>query len=120
MMPAAWPDTLPQYLLVDGNRIDTADGRLKSQPDTGPGKMRRRSSAMPRPLSGTIEVSGAQLDILDAFVDAELAGGTLPFTFPKTHGAGTWLVRFAADGLPSEANIGGDRWQVAMGLEILP
>jgi hypothetical protein len=119
-MPATWPDTLPQHLLVDGNHEAMGDGRLKSQTDTGPGKMRRRSSAIARPLSGGMMMTSAQLAILESFVNDTVAGGTLPFYFPMTRGAGTWLVRFATDGLPSWGNVGGLMWSVSLGLEILP
>ena len=69
-MPADWPDTLPQRLFVNGSQEGAADGRLRSKTDTGPGKSRPRSSAMPRPLAGTMRMNGAQLDIL---LDADAA-----------------------------------------------
>ena len=118
-MPASWPNTLPQYLQIQGNQESMPDGRLKSQTDTGPGKMRPRTSALGRPLSGTMFMTAAQLAILDSFVTATLAGGTLPFTFPATYGGGTWLVRLAAS-LPAWSNQGGDLWVVTVALEVLP
>jgi hypothetical protein len=119
-MPATWPATLPQEILVDGNSEAMGDGRLRSQTDTGPGKVRRRSTAMARPLSGSMMMSDDQLDAFEEFVLDDLGGGSLPFLFPKTRGGeGTWLVRFGED-MPSWANVGPDLWTVTMSLEILP
>ena len=119
MTVPSWPDTLPQRYRVDGNQMGMGDGRLRSQTDTGPGKMRPRSSAVADPLAVTMRMRSAQLDILKAFVRDDLAGGTLPFTIPVAIGGGTWLVRFA-DSLPSWVNVGGDRYNVSLALEILP
>lgn len=118
-MPATWPTTLPQRVRRDGYAEEIADGRLKSETDTGPGKMRPRTSARPDPLTVTMRMTGAQLDILAAFIRDDLGRGSLPFTLPAVRGAGTWLVRFA-DRLPSTANAGGDRYNVTLSLERLP
>jgi len=118
-MTASWPGTLPQHYRVDGNQEGIPDGRLKSQTDTGPGKLRPRTSALGRPFSATMRMTSAQIDILSSFVASDLARGTLPFTVPAARGGGTWLVRFA-DSLPSWVNVGGDRYNVTLSLEILP
>ena len=118
-MPATWPDTLPQYLLLDGNREAMGDGRLRTQTDTGPGKVRRRSSAVSKPLSGNMIMTEAQLETLLTFVSTDLVGGSLPFTMPTSRGSDTWLVRFA-DALPAYVHLGGGNWSVALALEILP
>ena len=119
-MVATWPATLPQRYRVDGNQEAIPDGRLKSQTETGPGKMRPRTSALGRPLAVTLRMNNAQLDILDAFIADDLGRGTLPFNIPAPRGAGTWLVRFRASGLPSWVNVGGDRYNVTLAIEVLP
>lgn len=120
-MPATWPGTLPQYLQIDSNKEQVPDNRLISQTDTGPGKMRSRSSALPRPVSGVMLMDSTQLATLDSFIASDLAQGTLPFNFPAVRGGGTWLVRIApSGGMPSYQNLGGDTWQVAIGIEVLP
>lgn len=120
-MPATWPSTLPQYLQIPSNQFQTPDGRLKSPTDTGPGKIRPRTSALGKPFSGNMLMTGAQLATLDTFVSisGDSVGGSLPFTFPAPYGGGTWLVRFAAT-LPTKVNMGGDTWQVSLALEQLP
>lgn len=120
-MTVAWPSDLPQTLLIDGNSFGTPDGRLRSQTDTGPAKVRPRSSAMVQPVAGTMLMTSAQLAILETFTgpSGDSAGGSLPFTFPAPYGGGDWLVRFA-DSLPGKQNLGGDTWQVSLQFEKLP
>ncbi|GAA2888168.1 hypothetical protein GGQ99_004804 [Aminobacter niigataensis] len=118
-MVAAWPATLPQYLLTEGYSEAQGDGRLRTQPDLGPAKVRRRSSSMPGPLQGRMTMSGAQRTILDDFVETTLAGGTLPFTFPDPLTRAPILVRFSAN-LPAWSSPGGDTFIAALDLEVLP
>lgn len=118
-MVDAWPATLPQYLLADGYSEAKGDGRLRSQPDIGPAKVRRRTSAMPGPLRGRMKMSGAQRAILDAFVETTLANGVLPFTFPDPLTRAPILVRFG-DMLPAWTSEGGDTFVAALDLEVLP
>ena len=116
-MPASWPAGIPQYLTIAGNQEGTANGLLRSQTDTGPAKIRRRSSSVPRPLAGSMIMTDAQRDTLVAFVATDIADGALPFTLPQSGGVGTWLVRFT--GLPTYTNLGGGHWSAAFSLEIL-
>jgi hypothetical protein len=66
-----------------------------------------------------MRMSGAQWTALLAFGDATLLKWTAPFTMPSTDD-GIWLVRFRVGSKPPRTNIGGDRWNVTMTLEILP
>lgn len=119
-MVDVWPATLPQHFLQDGYSEGVADGRLVSQMEAGPAKVRRRSSAMPRPLTGRMLMDDDQLDDLRGFVDATLIGGSLPFTFPNPtdFGATGILVRFAS-ALPRWSWRGPDAWDVSIDLEVL-
>jgi hypothetical protein len=116
----AWPGTLPQLVQIDGFSSGNADGRLSTNMDTGPAKMRRRTSASIRPLAATIQCTGAQLATLRTFVDTTLLGGSLPFTFPAPEDGSSLLVRFSDQGLPTWNNLGGDTWQAAFKLDVLP
>jgi len=118
-MVDAWPATLPQYLLAEGYSEAKGDGRLRSQPEIGPAKVRRRSSAMPGPLQGRMMMSGAQRAILDAFVQTTLVNGVLPFTFPDPLTSAPILVRFGMN-LPAWTSPGGDTFVAALDLEVLP
>ncbi|MBE1208104.1 hypothetical protein [Aminobacter carboxidus] len=118
-MVDVWPATLPQYLLADGYSEAQGDGRLRTQPDVGPPKVRLRSSAMPGPLQGRMMMSGAQRAILDNFVKTTLIKGTLPFTFPDPLTRDPILVRFAAN-LPVWTSPGGDTFVASLDLEVMP
>lgn len=119
-MPATWPETLPQRFLIAGNQHQLADPRLSSATDTGPGKSRPRSSAVPDSFTGSMRMSGAQWAILTAFGRDDLARWSLPFTIPAPDGGDDWLVMLRQNALPSRVNIGGDRWTVTMSLLVLP
>lgn len=118
-MPDAWPDSLSHCLPRDGQSEAMGDGLIRYQPDAGPAQVRRRSSAVPRPFTGMVILTRAQLATLRTFVDTTLLGGSLPFTIPAQSEAGTWLVRFADKGLPRWTPAGG-KYRVSFELEILP
>ncbi len=113
-----WPSTLPQVGLVDGYQSGTGDGRLRSEVDAGTAKVRRRFSAVVRPLSIVMEMTADQLATFRAFVSNDLAGGIMPFQFPAQDEAGTWIVQFGRD-MPtwSPRGLG---WAVKLDMVILP
>jgi hypothetical protein len=114
-----WPATLPQLLLVEGYADGVADGRIISNTDAGPPKVRRRSSAMPRPVQGRMIMDTDQLADLRDFVDNTLIGGALPFNFPDPVDGSTVIVLFA-DSLPVWSAYGADTWNVNLSLWIMP
>src|SRR5215207_710173 len=118
-MPDTWPVGLPQCFTFDSLATGFADNRLRSQTDTGPAKVRPRSTAGPRPLSGQMVMTLAQIATLETFVETTLLGGSLPFTFPSQIGGAAILVRFAGE-LPAWSRHGMGRMMVSMSLEILP
>jgi hypothetical protein len=118
-MPDVWPISLPDSFTFESYGEGIADGRLRSQTDTGPGKIRPRSSAMPEPLSGQMAMTGAQLETLRTFVKTTIAGGSLPFLFKSQRGGAQILVRFG-DELPSWQRQGAGRYLVSLKLEIMP
>lgn len=121
MAVAAWPGTLPQKFQKPAFALGSPDGRIASKPDTGPSRIRRRTSTSVTPFSGTIWVTAAQAVILRDFIKTDLAGGTLPFTFPDPLEGADLLVRFdPSQALPSYDNLGGDQWEAVLRLEVLP
>lgn len=119
MIPV-WPDTLPQHFDRQGFALAEGDGRLKSPTDTGPGKMRRRSTAIADPMQGRMSMRLAQILALRAFLKTDLAKGSLPFWLPDPMGGDPLLVRFADEGLPQYQNVAGDLWTASFKLEVLP
>lgn len=117
-MAEVWPAGLPQIPLLEGLAEGTGEGRLASQADHGPAKLRPLTSAIGDPLAATIAVSTAGKAILKTFVETTLIGGTLAFTFPDPDGGADLLARFAT--LPVYRKRGPGTWFVGLDLEILP
>jgi len=118
-MAEVWPSTLPQDFLVDGYSEGIADVRLRSQMDVGPAKVRRRSSAGVRPLSGNMNLTGEQLSALETFINVTTQGGTLAFTFPDPRSDGDLLCRFS-ENMPTWTIVGPNIYSVSLQLEVLP
>ena len=118
-MPATWPADLPRCFIPDTLSTGIADNRLRTQNDTGPGKVRPRATSATRPLSGQMVMTYAQITALEDFVETTLVQGSLPFTFPSQVKGTTILVRFA-DNLPTWTWIGSARMMVNLTLEVLP
>lgn len=115
-MPAEWPETLPTSFFAESISEGIGEGRLVSSMDAGPAKMRRRSSAMPRPMSGTMRMTSEQWEDLREFVETDLLGGSLAFTM--TCGTVEKLVRFTE--MPSRTWFAAGKWAVSINLEVLP
>lgn len=113
-----WPATLPQGLQRTDYAEGIGDGRLRSQMDAGPAKVRRRSSAMPRPLTGTMVVTSAQIQTVRQFIEETLIGGSLPFCMPAPRTGGPILVRLVE--MPSWSALGGKWYRLNLSLEVLP
>jgi hypothetical protein len=119
-----WPVTLPQDWLLEGAAGAIGDNTLRSQPDVGPAKLRRRSTARPDTWSGDMIMTATQYGILDGFYKTTCAGGSLPFT--KTHPVTGSSKNYQFIGPPSYrpsgsyAANGEQYWLVTLNLEILP
>lgn len=110
-----WPAGLPQYVLVEGFSYDFGDGRLRTRTDAGPGKMRRRFSAVARPVSAQIIVEMQEVAIFDDFWGIDTAGGALPFWLPNQIYLGL-LVDPNGDPILSEPEpVKGQPWLVTFG-----
>lgn len=119
MTTPVWPTSLPQAMTMDSFTEAMGDGRLRSPTDTGPGKVRRRFSAVARPVAGTMVMTQTQLETMLAFITDDLSGGSLAFEFPNQRGSTAWLVRIA-DEMPGFRRVANGHWSVDLKLEILP
>ncbi len=144
MTVPVWPSSLPSSMNREGFAHQRGDGRLRSQTDVGPGKTRRRFTAVARPLVGTMWMTRVQLQRFDDWWDVDTKGGSLPFMFPATgkHGfpmrsddgslllsgdgrplliSAWWLVMFSTQSDPPQASsLSDELWPVTLNLEILP
>ena len=118
-MVDAWPADLPQCFIV-GYSDGKGEGRIGTNPDTGPPMMRRRSTAVVRPLSGSMRMTRAQIAILDTFYETTLIAGSLPFTFTDPTFGGTILVMFPIGSQPSWQQTAPGKYRVNISLSVLP
>lgn len=120
-MPAPdWPTELPCTLQISGQAGGIPDGRIISANDTGPAKIRRRTTAMPEPVVGQIIMTAAEIQIMRDWIADDIFGGTLAFYFkdPMTHLP--VLMRFG-DTLPQWSPMPGKkRWLVQLTMEKMP
>lgn len=137
-----WPEDLPVIVTQDGFSLGMRDGRVTTQTDGGPGKMRRRfSSAFQSVAAATV----LKIDVVprfERFWDIDTQGGSRPFLYPDTirhhrplaAPGGTvlmagdvpllterwWVCRFARGEAPSVVPTGPFTFRASFGLEVLP
>ena len=92
MAVPVWPVELPQKVLHDGYSERPVDGRLRTQTDFGPGKVRRRYSSAARPVSCAILVPDTLVARFDRFWNEETSGGVMPFIMPDQIFNGAFLL----------------------------
>jgi hypothetical protein len=113
-----WPSTLPSAPLAEKYRETPPDTALRTQMETGPAKLRQRTTAGVRLFQMEYLVDAAQMASLDAFYRDDLMGGILAFDFPHPRGGGTLSCRFRAP--PAFAAANGEYFRAAVALEALP
>lgn len=119
MALARWPASLPQYFLRSSYSEGTGKSVIRSEMDTGPAKLRRRSRAVVRPVDGSLLMTGDQYETFVTFVENTIGGGALPFEFPHQRRPGEfWLVRLADPDVMATPK--GPLWQVQLKIEVLP
>lgn len=113
----AWPGTLPQLVDQSGYSESPPNILLRSTVDSGPAKSRRRFTSGVRPITCSMILTAAELEILDAFYIDDMASGSLTFTWvhPRTQDAATF--RFTK---PPTYSPFGASYQVSLELEIMP
>lgn len=115
---SAWPETLPQSPLTEGFRETPANTTLRTEMETGPAKLRRRTTAAAATLSLAYLMGTAQLAALDVFYADTLQGGTLAFDFTHPVTGETVSCRFRLP--PARVALNGGYFRVAVELEVLP
>jgi hypothetical protein len=94
-MPA-WPGSLPQFPLVDGNNIALGDNRLVFKPDRGRTIMRRATTSRDDSASFTFSLSAAQVASFMSFYKTDCADGSLSFTYLDPTIGATKTFQFAS------------------------
>lgn len=116
-MPS-WPSTLPSAPLMERFRETAPDTVLRSQMETGPAKLRRRTTAGVREMKLSYLLSRAQVEALDGFYLGDLFGGALAFDFTHPRTGDGVSCRFRAP--PVYTPVNGDYFRAALELEVLP
>ncbi|RUM06819.1 hypothetical protein [Rhizobium chutanense] len=117
MTVPSWPSSLPQMFLRDGYSEEGADNLIASNVSVGPAKVRRRTTANVRPITGSMMMNETQYQAFIDFVADDLKDRAIAFSFPDPHGGSPLLVRMRQ--AASVAAVGID-WRVQIGLEVLP
>ena len=118
-MTPTWPATLPQFVLRGGYAEGFQSTVLFSPTDSGRAKRRQRFLSAPKELNVVIPMDDAELLIFTTFLEEELAGGALSFTFPHPRLGTNVTVAFREVPDPIRPE-GALTYLVALKLEILP
>ena len=118
MTVPVWPSTIPQAFVLNSYVEKGANNLIKSDNSAGPAKMRRKTTANIRQVSGDMMMDATQLATFRTFLTSSIGYGALPFTFPAQSEAGTWLVRIDPqyDLVAASPSL----WRVSLKIEVLP
>jgi hypothetical protein len=118
-MPAVFPPALPPLTDAGSLSGQTASGALRTEMSHGPAKVRRRTTATPKPRRmGSKHYTRADLAALLDFHETTLGGGVLPFEMTDPVTEQTANMRFVGeiDWRPRNRL----KYSVSVNLEILP
>lgn len=116
-----WPETLPSCPLASGYSEAPKSQVLRSSMDAGPPKSRRRFTAALRTVSVQLVMSKVQLAEFEAWFDADIQGGALPFNWTQPRTDEVVSVVIVGDPPYQIAPLGNSHhWTLSMQLEIQP
>jgi hypothetical protein len=113
-----WPNTLPAAPLLEDFQELPPETAIRTDMDTGPAKLRQRTTAAVGALMVSYLLSKAQTATLDSFYATTLSGGTGVFTYTHPRTGATVSCRFVNP--PEYAAVNGNYFKVTLTLEILP
>ena len=114
-MSVTWPETLPVHFLQDGYQETPPDNTVRHDPDGGAALARKRYTKAVGSISGSINLTEAQVEALDAFYGAY--GGFTEFTRPHPRTGATITCRMTEP--PQYTPHGGLNWKALINLEVL-
>ena len=116
---ATWPATLPtfQEFLEGSYREFLANNVIRTEMDIGPAKIRRRGTAAPDIISGTMHMTSTQVGIFQTFYEDTIYYGST--TIDTIHPRTTAAITVNLLEQPQISRHGAD-WQVTLTCEILP
>jgi len=120
MSDPIWPAVLPQVPIKDGYSEEPQDNVVRSQPDAGPGKSRRRYTAIGVSTGVSYKMSESQVQTFITFWRDSIFDGSIPYK--KAHHRTGVEKRFKATApykLASHQG-GGGKYVVTLFLKELP
>lgn len=114
---AMWPAQFPPPAL---NTLQETppDNIIRTQMERGPAKQRRRTTANTRPLSFTLKVPKALVDVMDNFYTVETYSGADEFDYIHPRTGLSCTARFTQPPAYSEQE--GAIYNIGVSLEIMP
>lgn len=119
-MSIQWPESLPQYPLLEGYTEEPFDNRLVTNVDAGLDKRRRRFVARPIEVSESYVMNAEQYNTFEAWYRTTIQDGSLTFIKPYPYDPTMTQSReYRFVGQPSVSTNGLLR-MVSFNLEIMP
>jgi len=105
-------------ILLAGNQRTYPSDIITTQMDTGPAKMRQRSTAGTIPMSCACMVDATERAEVYAFYTTSCAGGSLVFDITDPFVGGTVEMRWKSP--PTETKIASDLYRITLDWEVTP
>jgi hypothetical protein len=123
MADALWPTNLPPAPTIRDTVETFADVALRTSMDSGPAKLRRRTTAGVAKFTLALFMTRTQIAQLNAFYLETLKGGTLTFEWkhPRTGAAVDMRFLSVPRATPKQTRqAGGELWRVEFDVEVMP
>lgn len=116
-----WPASLPQTPLQDGYSEELQNVIISSQPDIGPAKLRKRTSAGVKKYNLSFLMSSTQYNTFITFFEGDANYGATKFNFDDPISGTSSEFRFDIQaGPPSVTPLSGGQYRVTFPAEKLP
>jgi len=118
-----WPAGLPQAPLVRSLSETFPALALRTEMETGPAKMRRRATAVPRSFDIELSLTRNQVALFDQFYTDSIKLGSIPFEWkhPRTGAVCDMRITSTPNARPKAPRQSGtEYWSLSFGIEILP
>lgn len=118
MTTPSWPAELPQFADAAGYAEEAGDNVIRTKPDAGPVKRRRRFTAAVSFIRCQFGLTLDQVETWEEFLRDGLADGANSFTLPHPRTRATITVALAED--PKLTPVSGIWWNLQLRLEVQP
>jgi len=120
-----WEATLPQSYIQDTFSYEQVGNVVRTSMDSGPSKMRRLFTAVPKNYSGQMVMTSAQLTTFKTFFETTLGYGVNLFNFPDPFNLSSTIeVRFLIESSTPPYTVTPDAdtldWRISINLEEMP